>query len=161
MRLIRLLNALRVARYSRTVRLFGRVFWAKRNELQVALFLNLLLILLSSTVIYIVEHDHQPGTFSSIPAAMWWAAITLTTVGYGDVYPVSPLGKFFAILLAFFGIGLFALPASILASGFLQEALSPAPQDGVCPTCRRPLEDETAAGLDSVAGPPGAHDEVK
>lgn len=137
LRLLRLLLAFKLARYSKTVRGFMRVFRSKRNELQVALFLNLMLVIFASTLLYVIEHEHQPQVFSSIPATMWWAAITLTTVGYGDAYPVTPLGKMMTVVIAFFGIGLFALPTGILASGFMQEAMAAMVRGGKCPTCGR------------------------
>jgi len=70
---------------------------------------------------FFAESDAQPEAFPSIPGAMWWGVVTLTTVGYGDVYPVTPIGKLFGAGLAFIGIGLFALPAGIIASGFSEE----------------------------------------
>jgi voltage-gated potassium channel len=70
---------------------------------------------------FFAEREAQPESFTSIPAAMWWSVVTLTTVGYGDVYPITPIGKLFGAALAFIGIGLFALPAGIIASGFSSE----------------------------------------
>jgi voltage-gated potassium channel len=71
---------------------------------------------------YFIEKEAQPEAFSSIPEAMWWGIITLTTVGYGDVYPITPLGKILGALIAFLGIGMFALPAGILGSGLVEVA---------------------------------------
>jgi voltage-gated potassium channel len=76
------------------------------------------LLLLTSSVMYYVENTAQPDSFSSIPQTMWWGIATLTTVGYGDVYPITTLGKFFGGIISVLGIGLFALPTGILASGF-------------------------------------------
>ena len=70
---------------------------------------------------YYIEREYQPEAFSSIPAAMWWAVATLTTVGYGDVYPITVLGKIIGSFIAVLGVGLFALPAGIIASGFITE----------------------------------------
>ena len=70
---------------------------------------------------YFIENEAQPEVFSSIPAAMWWGVATLTTVGYGDIYPVTPIGKILGSIIAMLGIGMFALPAGILASGFEEE----------------------------------------
>ncbi|WP_458190455.1 potassium channel family protein [Haladaptatus sp. NG-WS-4] len=83
---------------------------------------------------YFVEHETQPEVFSSIPASMWWGVVTLTTVGYGDVYPVTLVGRFLGAVVAVVGIGLFALPASILASGFV-EAARHEEKTYVCPHC--------------------------
>ena len=79
------------------------------------------LLLLASSLMYYVEHDAQPQAFSSIPATFWWAVATLTTVGYGDVYPVTELGKVLAGLICLLGIGMIALPTSILGAAFARE----------------------------------------
>jgi voltage-gated potassium channel len=91
---------------------------------------------------YYVEHSAQPRVFSSIPAAMWWGISTLTTVGYGDTYPITPLGKMLGGLIAVFGIGMFALPTAILGGGFIEElqksrAWQGRRVAGVCPHCGR------------------------
>ena len=70
---------------------------------------------------YLVESSAQPQSFGSIPDAMWWGVVTLTTVGYGDIYPIAPIGRFLGSTLAFLGIGIFALPAGIISSGFSEE----------------------------------------
>jgi voltage-gated potassium channel len=70
---------------------------------------------------YFSEHDDQPEAFSSIPATMWWSVVTLTTVGYGDAFPVTALGKTIAAIIAILGIGMFALPAGLLGAGFAEE----------------------------------------
>lgn len=76
------------------------------------------ILLVSAVILFVVEKDQQPEAFGSIPRAMWWAVATLTTVGYGDVYPVTPIGKLFAALSALSSLGLIALPAGILAGAF-------------------------------------------
>jgi voltage-gated potassium channel len=85
---------------------------------------------------YFAEGDVQPQAFGSIPRAFWWGIVTLTTVGYGDVYPVTGLGKMIAAAVAVLGIGLFALPAGILGSGFVEEVAS---SKRSCPHCGREL----------------------
>lgn len=127
-RLIRFLRLLKIARYSRSLRLLVRVVRRKRPDLLIAVAVNAVLLTVASSLMYFVEHDVQPTEFSSIPATMWWGAITLTTVGYGDVVPVTPQGKVLGAVVAVLGIGLFALPASILATGFLEEALRDEPE---------------------------------
>ena len=89
---------------------------------------------------YFVEHDAQPDKFSSIPAAMWWSVTTLTTVGYGDVFPITPIGRFLTACISILGIGLFALPAGILASGFSNEFQKFKMGKRVCPHCEGSLE---------------------
>merc|ERR1719502_2110874 len=78
-------------------------------------------MIMSASMMYYFEKATQPEAFRSIPAAMWWSVTALTTVGYGDVVPRTPAGQFLASVVAFFGVGLFALPAGILGSGFVEE----------------------------------------
>lgn len=132
LRLIRLIRMFKLARYSESLRSFGRVLEREKEKLAVAGFVNLLLLVVAASVMYQAEHQAQPEVFSSIPAALWWGVVTLTTVGYGDVHPVTPVGQFFGAIVAVLGIGLFALPASILASGFIAEATG---EETRCPHC--------------------------
>ncbi len=88
---------------------------------------------------YFVEHDAQPEKFSSIPETMWWSIATLTTVGYGDVFPITTLGKILTAFISILGIGLFALPAGILASGFSDE-FKKAKRKNYCPHCGKEIE---------------------
>ncbi|HII06959.1 MAG TPA: ion transporter, partial [Methanotrichaceae archaeon] len=115
-RLFRLFRLFKMARYSESMRTLGRVLTLKKEELTITLFTLLILLVLSSSMVYNVEHKAQPEVFSSIPAAMWWGIVTLATVGYGDVYPITPVGKFIGALVILVGVGMFALPAGILAS---------------------------------------------
>merc|ERR1712176_1431317 len=96
-----------------------RVFEKKRTELSATMFVAAVFMVITATVMYYIEHDAQPDAFASIPDSMWWATAALTTVGYGDVVPHTPLGKVVGALSAFIGIGFFALPAGILGSGFV------------------------------------------
>ncbi|HYE73847.1 MAG TPA: potassium channel family protein, partial [Blastocatellia bacterium] len=82
----------------------------------------------------------QPDKFPDIPSTMWWSIVTLTTVGYGDVFPVTPLGKFFAGLIAILGIGMFALPTGILGASFVQELQKRKSGTSVCPHCGKEIE---------------------
>lgn len=122
LRVLRLFRFLKLARYSPALVALGRVIANERRALFSALLVMLVLILLSASGIYFIEHEVQPEAFGSIPAAAWWALATLTTVGYGDVVPVTPLGKIFGGLVMVFGLGMFALPIGIVATGFSQEA---------------------------------------
>jgi voltage-gated potassium channel len=96
-----------------------------------------MLLLFSSSLIYLVEYEAQPDKFSNIPAAMWWGIATLTTVGYGDIFPITPIGKILSGFIAFLGIGMFALPTGILASGFAEEIRKNRnkTKDCLCPHC--------------------------
>jgi voltage-gated potassium channel len=95
---------------------------------------GLVLLVCAASLMFYAEHESQPQQFSSIPASMWWGAMTLTTVGYGDIYPVTPLGKMLGTFIALMGVGLFALPAGILASGFAEE-LQRRREARKCPHC--------------------------
>ena len=128
-------RAARLGRYSSGIRTLGLVVQAKRNELLSVVLVLLLLLLVASSLVFYAENGAQPDKFSSIPETMWWGIITLTTVGYGDVYPVTIAGRVLAGLMAILGIGLFALPAGILGSGFIEEIQQRGEGRGVCPHC--------------------------
>ena len=121
LRLFRLLRVLKFGRYSDSMQTLGRVLQNKHDELATCLFMGGILLLVASSLMYAVENRVQPDAFPNIPAAMWWGVATLTTVGYGDVYPVTPVGRLFGAVVAVLGVGMFALPAGILASGFAEE----------------------------------------
>jgi len=119
-RLLRVFRVLKLGRYSSAFETFIDVIKAKKEELSIALIMTVIILILASSALYLTEHEVQPEKFASIPDAMWWAVITLATVGYGDVYPITPLGKFISAIVALSAIGLFALPAGILATGFAE-----------------------------------------
>lgn len=124
LRMIRLLRVAALLKMERKTSSFGQisnVLKTKKSELVATLFTAIVLMVMSATTMYYLESDEQPEAFSSVPAAMWWSVASLTTVGYGDVVPQTPAGKVLGALVAFFGVGLFALPAGILGSGFVEE----------------------------------------
>lgn len=118
LRALRLVRVFKLTRYSGAMNVLLNVFKEERNAFYAAFFVLIILMVVASTGIYLIEHEVQPEHFGSIPAAMWWAMATLTTVGYGDVTPITPLGKFFGGCITIIGVGMVALPAGILASGF-------------------------------------------
>ena len=140
LRLVRLLRLLKMGRYLESMRTLGRVFTSKKEELIIAISIVSILLVLASSVMYFLEYEAQPEAFSSIPAAMWWGVATLTTVGYGDVYPVTPLGKVLGGIIAITGIGIFALPAGILASGFAEEIQERRGKGRLCPHCGQDID---------------------
>ncbi|MGY3212009.1 ion transporter [Mucilaginibacter sp. HD30] len=121
LRIIRFMRFFKLARFLNASRVIRRVFTSKKEELLISVLMVFALIILAASLMYFVEHDTQPDKFSSIPETMWWSVATLTTVGYGDVYPVTPIGKTLTACISILGIGMFALPAGILASGFSEE----------------------------------------
>ncbi|WP_294009605.1 ion transporter [Sphingomonas sp.] len=121
LRFLRLLRIIRLAKLGRMSRAWNDIVTAihsRRHELLLTFGLATILMLISSTLLYWAEGDLQPDKFGSIPRSFWWAVVTLTTVGYGDVYPITALGKFLSGLVAVAGIGLIAMPTGILASAF-------------------------------------------
>lgn len=147
-RLFRVLRLLKLSRYSDSLKMLIRVFLIKKEELIITFSVWLVILFFGSTLMYFVEHEAQPKIFANIPISMWWGVVTLTTVGYGDVYPVTAIGKLLASVLAILGVGIFALPAGILASGFAEELQAkrikkihihkPAT---VCPHCGKPIDE--------------------
>ena len=163
LRLVRFLRLLKLTRYTRSVMTMGAVVRERRHELLVAVFLTVLLLMVASTLMYYLESQVQPEAFPNILSSMWWAVATLTTIGYGDVFPVTDWGRLLSGIIAILGIGLVALPTAIISSGFVEalartkgggdggtgpaadrKAAGAAPQhagDGaVCPHCGKPLD---------------------
>lgn len=122
LRVFRLLWILKAMRYLRAMATLDVVLRRERGTLLTILVLLLSMIFAASTLVYFFERDVQPDNFGSIPHAMWWGIATLTTVGYGDVVPQSPLGKVLGGLIMLAGIAMFAMPAGILAAAFAEEA---------------------------------------
>ncbi len=120
-RLFRLIRIFKLTRYSIALSSLQHVIVKRKEELISTLMLLLLLLLVASSLMYFAEKDAQPEAFSSIPMTMWWGVATLTTVGYGDIYPVTVIGKMLGAVIAILGIGMFALPAGILGATFLEE----------------------------------------
>jgi voltage-gated potassium channel len=139
MRLLRLARILKLGRYSNALQLISRILVSKKEELAVALAAVLSLLLVASSFMYFIENRAQPDAFASIPDTMWWAVATLTTVGYGDVFPITPFGKLFGSLIAIFCLGLFALPAGIIAGGFSEELQRSRSTVHACPHCGKDL----------------------
>jgi voltage-gated potassium channel len=139
LRLLRILRVAKAGRYYSSLNLIRYVFRTKKEELILTSAIMGLLLVISSSVLYYCENPVQPDVFSSIPATMWWAVATLTTVGYGDMYPVTLLGKLCAGVIAILGIGMFALPTGILGAGFVEAIQKHKKPAETCPHCGKPV----------------------
>ena len=118
LRLARLFAFAKFGRFSEAFRELASAVYERRFELYVTMALASVLLLIGATSLYLLEGAVQPDKFGSIPRALWWSIITLTTVGYGDVAPITPMGKFAAAIVALAGIGLVAMPTGIMAAAF-------------------------------------------
>lgn len=121
LRFFRLLKFARLVRYSKAYRFIANSLFSRKDEFLVSFFMMLVTLLVASSLMYFAEHEAQPKVFSSIPDAFWWGVITFTSVGYGDIYPVTIMGKIMGGLFAIVGIGIFALPTAILTAGMLDQ----------------------------------------
>lgn len=149
-RMVRLLRVLNMEHFEQTLDRLGAALRRRREMLIVAVVMMVLCIYAAAAILYQVEHKTQPGVFSSIPQTLWWAMTTLTTIGYGDMVPVTPLGKLCAGLVSVFGIGVFALPTAIVTAAIVEAGASDQSQF-VCRHCGKPA----AAGhhADEPVGP--------
>ena len=118
MRVFRLFLIFKLTRYQPSMSLLARVLRNEAGPIAAALFVLAMLLVVAASFAYLAEREAQPLVFASIPDAMWWAIVTMTTVGYGDMVPVTPLGKVIGGVIAVIGLGMVALPAGLLASGF-------------------------------------------
>ncbi len=141
LRLLRIFRLFRLTAYMNSAKLVVNVFKLRFNELMLSLILVLFLWIISSCLMYFVEHNAQPDKFSSIPATMWWSIVSLTTVGYGDMSPLTALGKILTGVILLIGVALLSLPAGILTTGFIEELrASKKPKPKNCPHCGKPLD---------------------
>lgn len=121
LRMMRIFRLAKLGRYSQSLQILSRVMAAKKEQLLCAVFVLVLLVIVAASLLYYAENPVQPETFSSIPASMWCTVATITTVGYGDIFPKTVMGKAMASIIAVLGIGMFALPTGILGAGFVEE----------------------------------------
>ncbi len=158
-RFLRLAIIFKLIRYSDSLQTMSRIFISKRKPLGMALYMLLFLLLITSILMFFFENPAQPEKFDSVAESMWWSIETLTTLGYGDIVPVTPAGKILGGFTALLGIGMFAIPAGILASGFYEEYSREERKAGhvrygagkkednddqiLCPTCGRPVTNTT------------------
>ena len=121
LRLFRLTRIFKFGRDSNSLKLFTKALVSVREQLLFTLFLSALTILFSASAIYYLENEAQPDKFSSITESVWWATISLATVGYGDVYPITVGGKIFATIISLVGIGVVAIPTGVISASFVEE----------------------------------------
>lgn len=139
LRLFRFFRLFRLTAYMKATKLMVNVFRSTFNHLLLSFVLTLFIIIISSSIVYFAEHLEQPNVFSSIPETIWWSIITLTTVGYGDMVPITIAGKIFTSIILIAGVALLALPAGIITAGFLEEIRKGAHSNATCPHCHKPL----------------------
>lgn len=138
LRVFRLLRVFKLNRYTKALKLVGSVCNEKRSELAVTAFVTIILILMSSTVMYYVENEVQPDKFPNIVSTFWWSIATLTTIGYGDVVPVTGWGKLISGIIALLGIGLVAMPTGIISAAFIEKVGEEKEEESdykYCPHC--------------------------
>ncbi len=141
LRFMRFFRLFRLTAYTKSAQMIFNVFRSRFNELLLSLVMVIFLIIIASCLIFFAEHNAQKEDFSSIPATMWWAVVTLTTTGYGDMTPHTTLGRTLAGIIMLSGVALFALPAGIITAGFLEEIKFIRKYKGRnCPHCGKPLD---------------------
>ena len=148
-KLLRILRIFKLSRYSDALSSITKVFRKKLHEMVVSMIVVFILLVIVSLLIYYVEHDAQPDKFANAFSGLWWAVATLTTVGYGDIYPITVPGRILGAVIAVMGIGMVAIPAGILSSGFVEMLSSQEPQNddpeeekekkNYCPHCGKKL----------------------
>ncbi len=147
LRLLRFLRLFRLTAYLKSAHMMMDIFRKRKNELALSFILAMFLIIISSCIMYFAEHlTPGPGEefskFSSIPATIWWSVVTLTTTGYGDMFPLTKIGKAIASVIMLTGVAFFALPAGIITAGFLEEFRKnrPSTSHSKCPHCGKDIK---------------------
>lgn len=134
-RLMALFRMFKITRYMQAMNIFKKVIAERKEQLVLSFIFIIFILIIISFFMHLVERDAQPDKFGSIPEAMWWGMATLTTVGYGDVVPITPIGKFLGGIFAIAGVAILALPAGILSSGFFEMLHNPKSKKHTCPHC--------------------------
>ena len=142
LRIVRMLRILKVSRYSTALSTISEVFRKKKSQLLSSIFICGLLMVIAAVLMYNIESEAQPEAFSNAFDALWWAVATLTTVGYGDIYPITAMGKILSAVIALLGIGLVAVPTGIISSGFTEQIERESDEDewSYCPHCGKKLK---------------------
>ena len=143
LRIIRLFRLFKVSRYTSAFNTIADVFKKKSSQLLSSFFVVALLMIISSILMYSVEHDIQPDKFKNAFSGLWWAVATFTTVGYGDIYPITAAGKLLSSVIALLGIGLVAVPTGIISAGFVEVVSDKSDEEAekqYCPYCGKKIE---------------------
>ena len=121
LRVVRIFHLFRINAYYDSFNVITSVLYEKRNQIISSVFIILVLMMASSLCMYSVEHEVQPDVFNNAFSGMWWSISTILTVGYGDIYPVTVLGRIMAIFISFLGVGAVAIPTGIISAGFVEQ----------------------------------------
>ena len=146
LRLLRFFRLFRLTAYTKPAQMISNVFKKRKKELGLSFVLAIFLIIIASCIMYYAEHQSinakgEPSNFTSIPATIWWAVVSLTTTGYGDMIPITDIGKVMASIIMLTGIAFFALPAGIITAGFIDEfRLHRVKKTHRCPHCGEHIE---------------------
>lgn len=144
LRVLRLFRVFKFNRYTTALAAIATVFKRKKSQLLSSVFVVLLLMIIASVLMYNVESEAQPEAFSNAFSSLWWAVATLTTVGYGDIYPITVLGKILSAVIALLGIGLVAVPTGIISAGFTEmieeEKKENTDEKEFCPYCGHKID---------------------
>lgn len=141
LRLLRVFRILKLTRYTNAGRTLARAMWASREKISVFIFFVITLVVIIGTIMYMVEGETYG--FTSIPRSIYWAIVTLTTVGYGDISPVTPLGQFLASIVMIMGYAIIAVPTGIVTAEMIKPTSHTNTQ--VCPNCMHDKHDDDAA----------------
>lgn len=120
-RVVRIFRLFRINAYYDSLNVITEVIASKKQQLLSSVFIILTLMLASSLCMYSLEHEAQPEVFKNAFSGIWWSASTLLTVGYGDIYPITPMGRMFSIIITFLGVGMVAIPTGIISAGFVEQ----------------------------------------
>ncbi len=144
LRLIRLIRIFRLASYMQASKMIANIFRSRFQELLIAFIMTTGLIIISACLMFFAEHHAQPDKFTSIPDTLYWSVVTLTTIGYGDIAPITGIGRMLTGIIAMTGVAMFALPAGIITAGFLEEIRKVKKSHTIiCPHCGHTIETET------------------
>jgi voltage-gated potassium channel len=140
-RVTRLFRIFKVNRYTNALSSIAHIFKKKKSQLLSSVFVVVVLIIIASVLMYNVENPAQPEIFTDAFSSLWWAVATLTTVGYGDIYPITAAGKFLSTVIAVLGIGLVAVPTGIISAGFIEEIeTNDDDKKSYCPYCGKKIK---------------------